>query len=130
MRTLLLRNKQTNKQILLIFCSFHAVDSTCLKMKWSLLAVSLKYMRRSFEFCCALRFPSSHKALREKHISIICKGLSTLNWSKTNLSERWKGWFTLDILIKPTTVPDIHVDFIIYMVLSHSLPDFIATESQ
>lgn len=71
MRTLIFRNKQINK-IQMIFYSFHAFDSTCLTMQWSLLYVSLKYIRRSFEFNWALGFLSSHKALREKHISIIC----------------------------------------------------------
>ena len=62
----------------LIFCSFHALDSTCLAMQWSLFGVRLKYMGRTFYFSYAMRFLCSHKALKEKHISITCKGLSKL----------------------------------------------------
>lgn len=98
-------------------------------MQWPLLPVNVKHIRRSFDFSFALGLLSSHKTLREKHISTIYKGLSTFNGYMTNLKEIEHDWLASHISIKTTTILDIHVVFIIYMVFSHPVAHFIATKS-
>lgn len=126
MRSLLFGNKQTETNW---SSSFPVLDSTCLTMQWPLPSVNLKYIRRSFDFSFALGCLSSHKTLREKHISIIYKGLSTFGGYMTNLKGIGQGWLASHILMKKTTILDIYVVFLIYMVFSYPVAHFIATKS-
>lgn len=103
------------------------LDSTLLTMQWPLLPVNVKHIR-SFDFSFALGLLSSHNTLREKHISTIYKGLCTFSGYMTNLKEIKHDWLASHISIE-TTILDIHVVFIIYMVFSRPVAHFNATKS-